>query len=97
MSASRKLNAWVIFRVFIRSFFLQSVMNYERMQNLGFAYVMEPALRHLYPKHQWNAALDRHLVFFNSNPYLTAAIIGAALKLEEKHANNQSSAQESSI
>ena len=94
MSAPRRLNTWVIFRVFMRSFFLQSAMNYERMQNLGFAYVMEPAIRHLYPKHEWNAALNRHLVFFNSNPYLTAAIIGAALKLEEKHANQQSSAQD---
>ena len=94
MNTSRKLNVWVVFRVFLRSFFLQSAMNYERMQNLGFAYVMEPAIRHLYPKQQWNAALARHLVFFNSNPYLTSAIIGAALKLEEKHANEESSAQD---
>lgn len=94
MTTPRKLNLWVIFRVFIRSFLLQSAMNYERMQNLGFAYVMEPAIRHLYPKNQWNTALARHLAFFNSNPYLTSAIIGAALKLEEKHANEQSSAQD---
>ena len=92
--AKRKLSAFVIFRVFLRSFLLQSAMNYERMQNLGFAYIMEPAIRHLYPRDQWNRVLSRHLVFFNSNPYLTSAIIGAALRLEEKHANDEGSAQE---
>ena len=94
MRTERRLTFWVILRVFFRSFFIQSAMNYERMQNVGFAYVMEPAIRHLYPSDQWNIALQRHLVFFNSNPYLTAAIIGASLKLEEKHANGAGSAQD---
>ncbi|MGB0645645.1 MAG: PTS system mannose/fructose/sorbose family transporter subunit IID [Bradymonadia bacterium] len=94
MKTGRRLTFWVMLRVFFRSFFIQSAMNYERMQNLGFAYVMEPAIRHLYPAEQWNHALQRHLVFFNSNPYLTAAIIGASLKLEEKHANGEGSAQD---
>ena len=68
-------------------------MNYERMQNVGFAFAMEPAIRSLYPKDQWNAVMKRHLLFFNSNPYVSSAILGAVLNLEEKHANGEIDSQ----
>ncbi len=50
-----------------RSTFLQASWNYERMQNLGFAYAMMPALKKLYKnKEDRAAALTRHMEFFNS-------------------------------
>ncbi|MBT8941929.1 PTS system mannose/fructose/sorbose family transporter subunit IID [Lactobacillus delbrueckii] len=67
---------------------LQGSWNYERMQNGGWAYSMIPALRKLYPnKEDMAAALQRHLVFFNTQPYLASPIIGVTLALEEDKAN----------
>ncbi|GEA71065.1 MULTISPECIES: PTS system mannose/fructose/sorbose family transporter subunit IID [Lactobacillus] len=68
--------------------FLQGSWNHERMQNGGWAYSMIPALRKLYPnKEDMAAALQRHLVFFNTHPYLASPIIGVTLALEEDKAN----------
>ena len=89
MTQPRRLSRWTIFRVFLRSFCIQAVMNYERMQNIGFAFAMEPAVRKLYPKERWNEVMGRHLKFFNSNPYLSSAILGAVLNMEERHANGE--------
>ncbi|QGT61638.1 PTS system mannose/fructose/sorbose family transporter subunit IID [Lactobacillus delbrueckii] len=67
---------------------LQGSWNYERMQNGGWAYSMIPALRKLYPnKEDMAAALQRHLVFFNTQPYVASPIIGVTLALEEDKAN----------
>lgn len=67
---------------------LQGSWNYERMQNGGWAYSMIPALRKLYPKKEdMAAALQRHLVFFNTQPYVASPIIGVTLALEEDKAN----------
>lgn len=67
---------------------LQGSWNYERMQNGGWAYSMIPALRKLYPnKEDMAAALQRHLVFFNAQPYVASPIIGVTLALEEDKAN----------
>lgn len=59
--------------------------NYERMQALGFAYAMEPVLRKLFPNDaDYEEALARHLVFFNTNPVVGAPlIIGSAIAMEE--------------
>ena len=68
--------------------FLQGSWNYERMQNGGWVYSMIPALRKLYPnKEDMAAALQRHLVFFNTHPYLASPIIGVTLALEKDKAN----------
>lgn len=80
-----KRNRW---DVMWHSQFLQGSWNYERMQNGGWAYSMIPALRKLYPnKEDMAAALQRHLVFFNTHPYLASPIIGVTLALEEDKAN----------
>ena len=55
------------------------------MQALGFAYAMEPVLRKLFPNEaDYEEALARHLVFFNTNPVVGAPlIIGSAIAMEE--------------
>lgn len=73
-------------RAFWRYFWsFQISWNYERMQALGFAYAMEPVLRKLFPDNDaYSAALQRHLVFFNTNPVIGAPlIIGSAIAMEE--------------
>lgn len=75
-------------RVWWRSTFLQGSWNYERMQNLGWAYALIPAIKRLYTKKEDQAAaLERHLEFFNTHPYVAAPILGVTLALEEEKAN----------
>ncbi|MGT2948962.1 PTS system mannose/fructose/sorbose family transporter subunit IID [Streptococcus devriesei] len=75
-------------KVWWRSTFLQGSWNYERMQNLGWAYALIPAIKKLYTsKEERSAALERHLEFFNTHPYVAAPIMGVTLALEEERAN----------
>jgi PTS system mannose-specific IID component len=72
-------------RVFWRCLFLQAAWNRRGMQNLGFAYAIEPALSRLYPDPgRRREALARHLGFFNCHPYMAAAIVGGAIHHEER-------------
>ena len=72
-------------RVFWRSLFLQAAWNPRGMQNLGFADAIAPALADLYRDPGLRAkAAARHLEFFNCHPYLAAAILGGAVRLEER-------------
>ncbi len=74
--------------VFWRSTFLQGSWNYERMQNGGWAFSMIPAIKKLYTtKEDRAAALERHLEFFNTHPYVASPILGVTLALEEERAN----------
>ncbi|AVH74884.1 PTS system mannose/fructose/sorbose family transporter subunit IID [Weissella koreensis] len=76
------------FSVALRSTILQGSWNYERMQNLGFAYSLMPAIKKLYPKKDDRAqALKRHMEFFNTHPYLASPVLGVTLALEEERAN----------
>jgi len=70
--------------VFWRCLFLQAAWNRRGMQNLGFAYAIEPALDVLYADPaKREEALARHLGFFNCHPYMAAAILGGAIHHEE--------------
>lgn len=71
-----------------RTTFVQANWNYERMHNVGFAYVLAPVIRKLYKsKEDRRDALQRHLEFVNTHPYLHAPIFGVVLALEEEKAN----------
>jgi PTS system mannose-specific IID component len=72
-------------RIFWRCLFLQAAWNRRGMQNLGFAYAIDPALHALYqdPARR-EEALARHLGFFNCHPYMAAAIVGGAIYHEER-------------
>lgn len=71
-----------------RTTFVQANWNYERMHNVGFAYIMAPVIRKLYKtKDDQRAALERHLEFVNTHPYVHSPIVGVVLALEEEKAN----------
>ena len=75
-------------KVWWRLTLLQGSWNYERMQNLGWAYALMPAIKKLYTtKEDRAAALGRHLEFFNTHPYVAAPIMGVTMALEEERAN----------
>ncbi len=74
----------VLFSVFWRSFFIQALWNFERLQNIGFAYGMLPILRSLYPDPQKRReALLRHTNYFNTHPYMVNLIFGMVASLEQ--------------
>jgi PTS system mannose-specific IID component len=77
-------------RVFWRCLFLQAAWNRRGMQNLGFAYAIDPALRRLYADPRARSeALRRHLATFNCHPYTATAIVGGAIHHEELVAAGQ--------
>lgn len=83
-----------LLRVYWRSFFLQASWNPRGMQNIGFADAIGPALGELYPDPAERAqAAARHLEFFNCHPYLAAAILGGAVRLEERVASGEAGPQ----
>ncbi len=70
---------------FRHNFTLQWSWNYERMQTLGFAYSMVPVLKKIYGTgHEFFQALQRHMVFYNTQPTMSSIIMGAACALEEQ-------------
>jgi PTS system mannose-specific IID component len=88
--ASPPLGPGVLLRVFLRSLFLQASWNPQGMQNLGLAYALYPALERLYPEKQaLEEAVRRHLVFFNTHPYVAAAIVGGVLYHEQRIARGE--------
>ena len=81
----KRISNGALLRMFWRSLFLQASWNPRGMQNLGFAYAMGPALDELYPDPAARAkATARHLEFFNCQPYMAAAILGGAARVEER-------------
>lgn len=81
--SERRLPSSTLISVILRTFLLQGSWNFERMQNLGAVYVMAPALRQLFHGEDLARAYQRHLVYFNTHPYLASPVIGATLALEE--------------
>lgn len=76
------------FSVALRHQYLQGSWNYERMQNGGWAFSIIPAIKKLYPnKEERVAALQRHLEFYNTHPYVSSPVMGVTLALEEERAN----------
>ncbi len=74
-------------RVFLRSFLIQASWSYDRMQSLGFAYALVPALRRLYPDPaQCRVRLQLHMEYFNTQPYLASFILGTVVRIEEERA-----------
>ena len=71
-------------KTFWRTFPLQACFCYERMQNVGFAYQMVPALKKLYPdKEEASKALKRHLAILIQRPVWFRLLQGF-IAMEEK-------------
>lgn len=88
MSEVKKLTKKDIDKVYVRNLFaFQWGWNYEKMQGLGYAYVIMPALKRLYSDdpEQMKKALQTQLGFFNTTPAMSHLIIGADMGLEEEN------------
>ncbi len=73
------------FRLFVRSFFIQTGWNFAKYQNLGLAFVMYPFLKKLYQPdpEALPSVLQRYLENFNTQPMIASFCIGALAKQEE--------------
>ena len=72
---------------YIRSTFLLGSFNFERMQSIGFAVSMIPAIKRFYTKKEDQAeALTRHLEFFNTQPWVASSIMGVTAAMEREEA-----------
>lgn len=73
-------------KVAARSLLIQSCWNYEGMQNVGFAFALAPWLKTIERRGgpPAEAGLQRHLEFFNTQPYMAAFVLGVSGRLEEE-------------
>ncbi len=84
---SKKLTKQDINKVYVRNLFaLQYGWNYEKMQGLGYTYVIMPALKRLYKNdpEKMKKALKMQLSYFNTTPAMAHLIVGADMALEEE-------------
>lgn len=79
----------VLLRVVLRSFLLQASWNFERLQSLGVAFVLAPALHRFYRDEDLALAYARHLEYFNTHPFLAGPVLGITLTLEESRSRGQ--------
>lgn len=74
-----------LIKIFLRSFFIHTTLNFRRMQNIGLAYAMIPLLKERkLPLKDEEEILIRHLQMFNTHPYLSAPLIGSIIRMEEE-------------
>lgn len=71
-------------KVLAGSFFIQAAWNFEKMQGLGFAAAISPAMDEVHGPEgaARREASKRHLAFFNTHPYMASPILGAAISME---------------
>ena len=89
MSPDSQITKKDFWSCFFRSLTLDSSWNYERMQNLAYAYMMAPIIRRLYKDEKDRAqALQRHLEFMSVTPHLRTPLVGISGAMEEENARN---------
>lgn len=73
----------------LRSSFLQSGFNYERMQSCGFLWAQLPLLEkiHSQDKQELSTAMRDNLEFINTHPNLVGFLLGLLISMEEAHEN----------
>ena len=65
-------------------------ISYERLQAVGLCSALVPVLKKLYPdKKELSKALQRHLVFYNTEAVFGSLINGIVIAMEEQKANGE--------
>lgn len=84
MKTKNKLGLLVFLQVFLRSFFIQAVWNYQSMLSIGFSYALVPVAKKLFKDSEKRGLfIQRHLNFFNAHPYFSSFALGAISRIEE--------------
>ena len=83
---------------YIRSTFLLGSFNFERMQAIGFAVSMIPAIKRFYTKKEDQAeAITRPLEFFNTPPWVASSIMGVTAAMEREKAAGKEGIDDAAI
>ncbi|MDX1762946.1 MAG: PTS system mannose/fructose/sorbose family transporter subunit IID [bacterium] len=90
----KKLAPFRVVQLVFRGLFLQSCWNFENFQGVGFAYALHlPALSSGTDEKEVKTVYERHMKYFNTNPYMAGLIVGGVVRLEEErlagHATSQ--------
>ncbi len=79
-----------LLQTFFRSFFVQALWNFERMQNIGFAFSLEPLLRRAHrSKESFVRSLRQHTEYFNVHPYFAPIVMGVIFNREKSLSDSQ--------
>lgn len=78
-----QLNWLTFLRIYLRSFLLQASWNFEKLQNLGFYYMVQPGLRSIYGRDIPEDIRRQHADYFNTHPYFAPLVAATTLRLEE--------------
>lgn len=87
-----RLTGFTFLHIYLRSFLLQASWNFEKLQNLGFFYMMLPALRAIYGDSLPEEVRRNHAQYFNTHPYFAPLVAGTTLHLEARQAAGLESA-----
>lgn len=82
--AQTRLKWMSLLKVFGRSLLIQGSWNFERLQNLGFFYMLLPGLRDIYGDRMPPDLCQRHTEYFNTHPYLATLVAGSCLRMEAR-------------
>lgn len=83
----KKITDGDIRSMFLRSNFLLGSFNFERVQAMGYCFIIIPALKRLYKGDELKEALNRHLEWFNTQPWASSVVFGVSTAMEEEKAN----------
>ena len=84
MKKQNKLGFFVFLSVFLRSFLIQAVWNYQSMLSIGFSFSLIPVAKKLFKDREERIAFfNRHLNFFNAHPYFSSFALGAITRIEQ--------------
>lgn len=73
--------------IFGRGLTVMAEMTYVRMQGPGFGWTMMPLLRKIYQNDEdYYAALERNMMYFNTNPAFLPFIQGIVYSMEKENA-----------
>src|SRR3972149_2781828 len=73
----------ILRKLWLRSFFIQTGFSYQRLQAVGWCWVVSPLAKALSIPSPYDF-LKRNLEPFNANPYIATYAVGAVAKLEEE-------------
>ncbi|MFZ5426097.1 MAG: PTS system mannose/fructose/sorbose family transporter subunit IID [Thermodesulfobacteriota bacterium] len=90
MSSPGALDARILIRTYLRSYFVGAAFNTRGLQTIGLALALEPGLTVLYPDPaERRRAWKRYLKIYNTHPFWTPFLVGVFLALESRIARKQ--------
>lgn len=85
----RAMSKLSLLRLTLSGLVLQCSWNFKQFQGLGWAWMLVPELKRLYPKSELHPVVKRYLGYFNSNVFLAPTIAASVLSIERQQRSEQ--------